>query len=647
VSNKGHYWFADEGKVVVNRLMERRGKYSIWTANPVMSAWARNLYAYYSTVLDTTAWETSLQFAGEQGELVRMAVPQARSLIRQLVTLVTKQRLSFNCIAETQGSDVVADVRLGNAIADQIVQDEHLDIKVDTLVEKALVFGAGFMHVGWKTDKGQPYIPGDNGAIIYDGGLDIQVINPIDVYYQYNLPTWDQQPWAEVRVIKNRWDLVAQYPDLADKIIAIPSIHRWRAVTTYEATEVMDDDLIYVYEAYHKPTPAMPMGRMIMFSDLNTIFHDGDNDYGCIPIIPMIPEPIEMMCLGYPFLSNLLPCQEMLDHGFSAIATNQSAFAVQNIAVPRGSAVSHQEINGMNFISYTPQNVPGGGKPEALQLSQTAPETFKFIDLLYSHMQQISNVSPALRGNLPPGVTSGAAIATLTANAFEFINNTQKAFNLCIEQVMEKSILFHKKFAVIPRMVNIQGKNNQSTQKPYTGQDLTSLKGAKLVQVNPVMQTISGRLDLAQNLTQNGLITTPKDYISILEGAPLKQIYETELSENDLVQSENEMMMEGQQVMALATDDHALHIRKHKTLLNDPQVRLNNNKVGLILNHMQEHIQLAQTTDPMLLAMAMTGQMPQGAPPPQQGGGPAPDMGAPAMPDSTPAQPAPDELGRQ
>jgi saccharopine dehydrogenase-like NADP-dependent oxidoreductase len=77
-----------------------------------------------------------------------------------------------------------------------------------------------------------------------------------------------------------------------------------------------------------------------------------------------------------------MACQEMLDNGLSAIATNQSQFAVQSVAIPRGAGVNVQELGGMRFVSFTPQNVPGGGKPEPLQLSATSPETFKFIDVL-------------------------------------------------------------------------------------------------------------------------------------------------------------------------------------------------------------------------------------------------------------------------
>lgn len=648
---KRSYWMADEPKVIIDELSNRHGRYSVWDTNPLMSAWARNVYAYNSTVLDASGWETGLMFEGEQGELVKMAVPQARSLLRQLVTLITKKRMAFNCIAETKGMDVMADVRLGNSVTEQIIDDERLDLKGDLLCESSLIYGAAFMKSCWRTDKGDPYMAANDGSIVYTGSIDITVHSPLDVFYQYNIPTWDEQPWAEVRLIKNRWDLVAQHPDMIEKILALPSVNMSREMAFMSSPAQMDDDLVYVFEVYHKPTPAIPKGRMLMYSDRDTVYHDGENTYGNIPLEPMMPEKIDGMCLGYPFFSNLLPCQEMLDHSFSAIATNQSAFAVQNIAVARGAAVSVQEINGMNFISYTPQNVSGGGKPEPLQLTQSSPETFKFIDSLYTHLQQLSNINSALRGTPPPGVTAGNAIATLTTNALEFLNGFQKSYDLCLEKTIWNAISATKRFAKIERSVKQVGKNNQSYTRSYKGDDLKSLKGVKIIQVNPVMQTLAGRLNIAENLIQAQLVKTPQEYIALLEGAPLRQLYEVELSEDDLIQNENESMMDGRQVIALSTDDHAMHIRKHKTLLNDPMVRLMNDKVQMILAHLEEHKTLAQQTDPQLMAMALTGQMPQGGPPPQQGG--APQLAGQMMPEGEglpegqPAQPAEDMLGRQ
>ena len=76
--------------------------------------------------------------------------------------------------------------------------------------------------------------------------------------------------------------------------------------------------------------------------------------------------------------------------------------------------------------------------------------------------------------------------------------------------------------------------------------------------------------------------------------------------------------------MAVFTDEHALHIKEHSTVLSDPELRFDINLTNIVSNHIQEHIHLLQTTDPQIL-MAL-GQQPLPPPPPPQ------DTNAPPMP---------------
>jgi hypothetical protein len=130
------------------------------------------------------------------------------------------------------------------------------------------------------------------------------------------------------------------------------------------------------------------------------------------------------------------------------------------------------------------------------------------------------------------------------------------------------------------------------------------------------------------------------EYVAILEGEPLSKLYDTELSEEDLENQENEMLSKGQAVPALATDDHPCHIRSHAGLLNDPMIRMNGEKNGIILEHIMEHYELAKNTDPILTAMVRTGKMPEGAMM-QPGAGPGGPPEGPGMAPPPSAPPPP------
>lgn len=640
------YWMTLDADRLASRLIEHHALYMQNTFNPVYQMWIRNQYAYYSTVLNTQAWWTALNFEGEQGELVKMSIPQARSLIRQMVTLLTKSKLAFNAIARTQDSDVAEAMRIANAIAVDVTSKQTLDMKQEVLCERSLVQGSSFIKATWRSDIGLPAaVEKDeqgNEHVLYEGDIEISLPTVFDMLYDFTIDNWEDQQWAECRVKRNRWDLIQQHPDMTVEIKKLPSIgDEYRSTT---ATLFDDRDMVYVYEMYHKPTPSLPQGRMLVYSDTKTIYYDDVNPYKCIPIEPLMPEKIEGICYGYAPLSNILPAQEMFDHSYSCLATNQSSLGVANVITPKGSDINVESLYGMNFISYNPNtSASGNGKPEVLDLLKSAPELFKFPEVLKTEMQQMTFINAAVRGELPAS-TSGVAIATLTTNALEFLSSYSKALKICMEKTMMHTVNAYRIFAKRERLVAITGRNYQTFMRKFTGDVLDPIHRIEMQEINPLMQTIAGRLDVAEKAIDKGLVKDMQAWVSILDGQPLSRLYDTELSENDLIQSENERMATGQLVKAVSADKHALHIFKHKSLLNDPMIRLNSPMVAAIEQHMLEHLELQKMTDPLFMAMAATGQIPEGMPMPQQSGG-MPPMGAgPTMegmeqlPAGTPAQ---------
>ena len=96
-----------------------------------------------------------------------------------------------------------------------------------------------------------------------------------------------------------------------------------------------------------------------------------------------------------------------------------------------------------------------------------------------------------------------------------------------------------------------------------------------------------------------------------------------------LIKSENERLMEGEEVMAAAIDAHRMHIMEHKAVLADPDLRKDADLARNVLGHIQQHIDLLRNTDPDLLMLL--GEQPLNPPgaPPNGPQGPQEPMGAP------------------
>lgn len=657
---KNTYWLADRPEKVISQLEMYDTQWRTYQGNPFYDMWFRNSYAYYSTILDADSVISAINFRGEKGELVSMKVPQARSLIRQSLTLMTKQRLSFQVIAEMDDYEFIQNMRKADAILTKEVKDGSLDIKRDLAGEQGLVMGTAFYACLHRFDKGKQIGMSEAGGAIFEGEPEIMVVHPIDMLYDFRLSNFSDVPWARVTMKRNRYDYMAMYPDLADKIAALPSC--WERSAQIDQFFAADDrDSIYVYAMIHRPSPAIPEGRYLEYSDDATIYYDDENFYEGLPIEPIIAEPIFSYGVGYPLLSSLLPAQEMYDHDFSAVATNHSALAIRNLAIARNSNVSIKAMpGGLNLIQYTPQNVPGSGKPEVLDFNTPNGDVYNFQDRLLNNMQQMANMNSAIRGDVASN-TAGVAIATLTTNALEFMSGYSKVLELATENILYWKIKILSKMVKEPRDITIATDDGISYKDTYKGEDLKGIRGIKIVATNPMMQTMAGRSDISEKMLNFGLLKSPQEFISILDGAPITRLWGNELSENDLILYEKEQILRNQMPQALSTDDHPKHIRAHSSIANNPAVRRNPQMLQVITQHIEEHLRLARDTDPMLQAMANTGTMPQGGPPPPPGpmgppdqmGQLAPGSGTPGMPNpsgepAAPAQqPAEDLLGRR
>jgi hypothetical protein len=123
-------------------------------------------------------------------------------------------------------------------------------------------------------------------------------------------------------------------------------------------------------------------------------------------------------------------------------------------------------------------------------------------------------------------------------------------------------------------------------------------------------------------------------------------LYESDMNELLLIKRENEFMMEGKEVMADMLDTHQLHIMEHRTILSDPELRMDPDLRQTVQTHIQEHIDMLRMVDPDLLML--TGQQPlqnpnvPQTPPPMPGPMAAPGQGMSQMmtpPNGMPANP--------
>lgn len=587
----------------------------------------RNISAYYSTLVSPQGWDTSLVYEGDRGELVKMVVPVSRTLIKQHVSILTKQRQYYECITDVNDANPMVTARLGKALCNNVVEKQCIDEKLEKIAERVDIIGAAFMSCTWDLDRGHEYARNNMQGYEYTGDIHVQTHDFWDVIFDWSIEDWDDMPWVIVMRPKNRWDLIARYPDMKDEILGAPSLRESRQLMSNFNFLVKYDnpDMIYLKEFYHKKTTAVPNGRMVTYVGSDAILADmHENPYDCLPVVPFLFEKIATTSLGYPLLSSLLPCQELYDHSASVLATNQSAFGVQSVLCPKGSNLNPESINGMNFIYYEPQNAEGGGKPEPLQLTSTPPEVPNFMQMLDKKMSDLSMISDTLRGSPPANVTSGEMAATLSANALEFLSSANRALALGMEKIMNIALRCYQKFATTEQILNVVGEGNISYVQKFKAEDLGALKQIKVRTQNPLMSSITGRMMVAESFASKGIGFDPKKLTGIFEGQPLESLFDVELSANTAVQQEIGMLLRGEDVIPGMWENHPLFIAEYQKLLYNPYVKARSELLQPVLQLIQERTQMEMQMDPNVKAF-LRNLPPPPAPPP----GPPPGASAP------------------
>lgn len=596
---------------------------------PMNALWSR-AYQYYYAAAFAGDSNSGLEFRGEKGEIIKTTVNEVRSHIKQYVSIATKDKLNFEAITSSTDTVTLSNTKIAKELAEFIVQTKKIDIKSEKMGEAAAIFGSAFMAVIWNKELGEDQML-DGEKVISQGDVEILPLTPENVFFDDSTGSFDDIEWVEFRRKVSKFKLAYTYPEHEDEIIN--SSDAQLNVVNYRSKT--DSDSVWEYHLFIKPSKMQPEGRHIVSLDSGVALLDEPNLYKALPIVACIPESFqtEQTCYGYPKCIDLIPLQEAMNVVYSAITTNLSALGVQAILAPEAMGLSSQDIGGLNFITYSNSADNSSNDIRPLQLTANAPDAYNYINMSKNYITELSGLNGVLRGAPPPGVTSGIAMTTLAANALEFIQSFSKAWRVSIEEVMTLAVKCYAIFVTEPRQLPVCGANNLSICKEFVGTDLENIKKIIFTEASGKTLTAGGRIEIAQQLLSSGLIKNVSEFITVIETGSLNVLTDNSSNSLHLIYSENDDLRVGKPVLALASDLHAEHIQQHLTILSDCELRRKAAEasskaplqqsveeqtalqvVNAVMTHVSEHLSLQKNTDPALLAMASTGQVPKMAP---------------------------------
>jgi hypothetical protein len=582
-------YFATESleKLIPNLLKKTEAYKDHLIESGRLSLWRLSYKYYYNPAMQGGR----LKRVGEQNEYTQISVNHYKNLITHLKTLTLQSRPAFEPRAANTDYKSQAQTILAAGLLDYYMREKHLERYIKQAIEHSLVFGEGFVRCLWNTELGEiVQIDPETQRPIKEGDIQYDNFLPLDVIRDFTKTDPNSHDWYLLVTRQNRFDLIAKYPELKEKILSLPNASEYyekiKLTSNIKEDEISDD--VIVYEFYHKPTASVPNGRLTVFSSDDTVFLDGDLPYRTLPVYRVAPEDQIGTCFGYTVGFDLLPICQSIDNLYSTVITNQAQFGVQNVLVPRGANIGHNELSrGLNVIEYDPKV----GAPQSLNLTSTPPEIFSFMQQLERLAETISGVNSVARGN-PEHSLSGSALALIQSMSIQFSISLQQSYSQLLEDLGTATIAILRDFATTPRVAIIAGKSQRSLMRQFTGDDLNMINRVIVDQGASISKTTAGKIQLADNLLAQGLIKTPEQYIQVMSTGKLEPTIEGTQAELLNIRAENEELAEGRPVPVMITDNHRLHIEEHRVILSSPEARRNPELIQAVTAHLQEHLDI-------------------------------------------------------
>lgn len=574
---------------------------------------------------------------GSQGVYKRSRYGQFRNLLQHVKALTTSDRPAFDPMARNSDMQSLVQTKLGAQILDYYMRAKGMEGLGADSVEDAVVYGEAFTTTEWDATVGEDYAKTQNEdgteRIIRKGDIVFRNHHSVDTIRDVSLCSPDDCQWWIFRLRPQYIsDLAARFPKYSDEITAGGGL---RAVE--ESSRVLDtkrwtsvalrhDHVTRPIEVRVQRSPACPQGRYSLFAyEGGPILMDGPLPFADAGVYRIAPGKQPESVFGYSAGFELLVLQLIYDMVLSAMVSNTLSTCHGNIIVPRDCGFDVSALStGLNVLE-----VDGDApfQPVALKLDLTPPEAIALLDRLGALMETIAGINATVRGAPESNLKSGAALALVASQAIQFNSTLQASYIRYLESMATGVIKLLQTYARVERVAEISGKSNRTWMRYFKNSDISDIERVTVSIGNPITKTTAGKLNLADSLLQAGLIKDPEQYLIVAQTGTLEPMWEHQTNEKLLVRSENERLMSGEPVRAIATDLHSVHIKEHKGVMSSPDARTNQAISKVTLDHIKEHITLLKTTDPALLALLGEQSLAAPAAPPAEQGAPAEAQG--------------------
>lgn len=529
---------------------------------------------------------TEIGKTGETGELSQAHVNVFGNLVHRSVTQTVSGAPIPKPIAANGDHKSQAQCLVASSVVDYERRDKNFEAIQRQVADAAFTLSTGYALVAWDFRGGKQVDPGGFTLLGPDGA---PLPSKAPATYEGRLVVKSYMPWHVITNLAkrntvggwkircdfwNKYDLAVRFPHLAEEIDGLAPDHRLIQEWRQSRQQFMDSDEVPVYVFHHPPTDALSKGREAWVIATGDVLLDVEHVYGeKVPLIRMCPSEMLGTDVGHTPCSDLISLQQVLNMCMSSAITNNANNAVGNLSITSDSNLSTYQLEGGAWVW---EREPGSDKPEAINFTNTAPETYKLAEMIRGFMLDFIGQSDTSMGKATAQM-SGSYAALLDAKTKEFASLFQASFNQTVIEMGNATINCYKNFAKSPRALEvIVGEDQRYLLPEFTGQDISDVSRVTVEAQNPMQDTTAGKMELVNQLIAAEAITGPtaaKAIAAVYRTGSLQPALAGPEQQEMLIKAENAELARGLVPKVRDEDLHVQHIMGHATVLGTPEAR--------------------------------------------------------------------------
>lgn len=571
--------------------------------------------------------------AGDQGENVELRVNWFRAHVNAKHQIIVAPKLVWGTQATNTDARSMADSSRAASILEYMWKTMPFETKAISAELGALLDGEEFLFTYFNPSAGKAkrYDAGKD-VVEYEGDIDCYSIPSWDVFRDPTARSFEESPYRSARRDVNRFQLIAQYPDMREEILAAPAATMMRQDQGGVWTMATSTDRVTCHYFFHERRPELPLGlqAVALSPDCVLQFQPLEKCYQTPCITQFRAGELKGTPYAYSSTWEAMAPQDLATDIQGSLATNIVTFGKQMISAEADQDLPIDQLGSGPAVLYRPK---GSQPPVALQLSASPPEAFEHLDNIKTDQRLILGLNDMAMGEPPQGPPNAQAWALLATANITNNSGEQRDFVGSIRNVGRSILAIVKAKFSTKRKALIVGVHGASVpkQEEFDASDFAGIDDVTVEIDNPLMQSAAGRLQIATMYLDRQFVQSPEQLEQLVTTGKLEPLTQSLRDELIFIAWENEQMLLGAPVRAMITDSHQMHIREHKAVTFSAEARSNPAIIDAANVHIKEHIDLAMGTDPAILAL-----LGQAAPPPP--------AGAPADPTQAPKKDSPADV---